>query len=103
MQIDPILELTAGPRAQAEQVAGRFEQIFAQQLVASMREGASLGESSGLFGDGPGSDTFTMWFDSLLGERLGQQGLGVAGTLLRDWERQRLIPPATTEAPHAAG
>ncbi|MBK8979975.1 MAG: hypothetical protein IPM29_29095 [Planctomycetes bacterium] len=84
----------AAVRVRAEQVAGDFEQVFVQQLVEGLRRtGDPTGAGAGPFGDGPGADTYTMWFDSLLGERVARTGhLRVADNVVAELERLGQIP-----------
>lgn len=75
--------------------AKKFEKIFAGMMVKGMRESGKIAGSEGLFGDGPGSDTYTDWFDGLMSERLASNGgLGMQAKLIREWERG--AAPATT-------
>ena len=51
-------------RAEAEDVANQFEAVFVKTLVGALRSTASVGgEEGGMFGDGPGADTYAGWFD----------------------------------------
>ena len=71
-------------------VAREFESLFASMLVKEMRN--SLSE--GLFGDGPGADTYAGWFDQHVGRQLADAGaLDLAGML-----RAGLPEEATAEA-----
>jgi Rod binding domain-containing protein len=82
-------------RERAEAVASRFEQLFVQHFVSGLRKTTAIGESEGLFGNGPGSDTYTQWFDEHFASHvMNNGGLGVRDVLLRDWERIGQIPPA---------
>ena len=52
----------------------------------------------GMFGDGPGSDTYTQWFDNNLAEYLSDNGqFGIADTLMKEFERWNQIPAEQTE------
>lgn len=85
----------AAARSRAEQVAGQFEEIFVQQFVAGLRSTVAIGEDKGLFGDGPGADTYTRWFDENFAEHVIRNGgVGVRDILLSDWERIGQIPTA---------
>lgn len=86
---------TVGSRAEAEAVAGEFEQILIQQMVTGLRKTTSLdGEDGGLFGKGAGTDTYNDWFDAHLSQHLmSSGGIGVRETLLRDWERLGQVAP----------
>jgi Rod binding domain-containing protein len=67
--------LDAVDAGKAEQAAQAFEKLFASMLVREL----SRGLSEGFFGDGPGADTFTGWFEEHLGAALSAgRGLGVA-------------------------
>jgi Rod binding domain-containing protein len=86
-------------RARAADVAGQFEQIFAQTMVSALRDETGFAGGEPMFGSGPGADTYSMWFDTLMAERVTQSnGIGLADALLRDWERLGQIPPATKES-----
>ena len=92
VEADPRRALQA--RSRGLEVAGTFEQVFVQQMVEGLRRtGDPTGTGDGPFGDGPGSDTYTMWFDRLLGERIAGTGeLDIAGTVVRELERLEQIP-----------
>ena len=61
-----------------EFAAQEMERLFAQMLVKELRSGLT----SGVFGDGPGADTYSAWFDEHLGNELADSGvLGLAGRL----------------------
>lgn len=80
------------PRQRAERVARRFEEVFVREFVAKMRETIPTGSEEGLFGSGPGSDIYTQWFDTLMAHQLATGGgVGVAETLIADWERSGLL------------
>lgn len=82
-------------RSRAEQVAAQFEEIFVQQFVAGLRSTVAIGDDKGLFGDGPGADTYTRWFDeNFAAHVIRNGGVGVRDILLADWERIGQIPPA---------
>ena len=74
--------------AELVDAAAKFERIFAQMMVKGMRESGKVAGGQGLFGEGPGSDTYTDWFDGLMSDRLvSNQGLGMQKTLIKEWER----------------
>jgi Rod binding domain-containing protein len=80
-------------RAKAERAAAQFEQLFVRSMVGSLRATASLGEGGGMFGSGPGSDTFGDWFDQNLAEQIARgANVGIAQALLADLERHGEIP-----------
>ena len=85
------LEVVGRPdrHAQIAEAARKFEMMFAQMLVKSMRETAQIGGGQGMFGEGPGSDTYADWFDGLMAEQIGGSGgLGLQKVLLREWDRE---------------
>ena len=85
-------------RVEALQTAHQFEQIFVQMMLAGMRKTSEMAGGEGLFGDGPGNDTYTQWFDNHLAEYLSDNGhLGIADTLMKEFERWNQIPPEPTE------
>lgn len=95
---DSLRALTLGPakdrHAEIAGAAQQFEQIFAQMLISNMRQTASFGGGEGLFGDGPGADTYTQWFDTLMSEHLGGAGgIGLRKKLIEEWDRPNLVPP----------
>ena len=87
---------TQKERAHAEQVAQQFETMFVRTLVSSLRQTGSVGgEGGGMFGSGPGADTYADWFDQNLAEKVGAAGhLGIKETLLADFERNGELPRA---------
>ena len=94
------LQLEPGKDARAEALgtAQQFEQIFVQQMLAGMRKTAQMAGDEGLFGGGPGGDTYTQWFDNHLSEHLTRNGgLGIADKLMGDLERWGQIPQAAAE------
>lgn len=79
---------------EARDVADQFERLFVQQMVAKMRESASLGQEGGMFGNGPGAGTYTDMFDGNLAEHLTRSGgVGIADVILRDLVRLHQLPP----------
>jgi Rod binding domain-containing protein len=89
-------------RAKAEQTAGQFEQLFVRSMVSSLRASATLGEG-GMFGSGPGSDTFGDWFDQNLAEQISTTAhVGIKEQLLADLERHHEIPRDLAAKAHAA-
>ena len=72
----------------ATEVANKFEALFVQQMVQSFRKTSLDGEDGGLFGSGPGSDTYGQWFDNHMATHMtSSRGLGVAKTVLQDMVR----------------
>jgi Rod binding domain-containing protein len=75
-------------RQRAESTAKQFEQMFVRTLVGSLRQTASVGGEGGMFGSGPGADTFADWFDQNLAEQVSRTAdVGIASQLLGDLER----------------
>lgn len=93
-------------RARAAQTAAQFEQIFVRTMVQSLRSTSSIGEGGGMFGDGPGADTFGDWFDANLTEQISRTSrIGIEEALLADLERHGQIPKdldARTQAARSA-
>lgn len=81
-------------RAKAQDAADQFEQMFVRTLVSSLRSTASLGgDEGGMFGKGPGSETYGDWFDQNLAEQIGRDSdVGIASSVMRDWERHEQLP-----------
>lgn len=81
-------------RAEALRVARQFEEVLVQTLVHSLRQSAQLGgEGGGMFGTGPGADTYAEWFDQHLAGNLTEHGgIGIADVLMREFERWGQIP-----------
>jgi Rod binding domain-containing protein len=86
-------------RAKAEKTAAQFEQLFVRSMVSSLRSTASLGgDDSGMFGSGPGADTFGDWFDQNLAEQISRNAkVGISEQLLVDLERNHEIPAHAAE------
>jgi Rod binding domain-containing protein len=83
-----------GKRERAEEVARSFEQIFVRQMVKGMRDSVGVAGGEGMFGKGPGSGTYADWFDKHFSRHLiTNGGIGLADTMLRNWERQGWIEP----------
>lgn len=76
-------------RQHAEKVAGQFEDIFVQSMISSLRQSGSIGgDGGGMFGDGPGADTYAQWFDQNLSEQLSKSSeIGIKHSLMKDFER----------------
>ena len=95
-------------REKALEVAQQFEEVFVRSLISTMRQSSSLGgEESGMFGSGPGADTYSDWFDQHMSENLMRDGgIGVSDVLMREFERHKQIPaapPASTVPGHLPG
>lgn len=85
-------------RAAAEKVAHDFEQLFVRQLVSTMRSSASVGGDGGMFGDGPGADTYADWFDQNVSEQVSRGGrVGIAEAILADMKRHKELPADAAE------
>ena len=81
------------PRAKAAEVAGKFEEIFARQMVETFRKASVDGEGGGMFGDAPGSSTYSSWFDEHMAHHLSSNGrIGISDTLMSYFERIKAIP-----------
>lgn len=94
IQVQKPTALTPGQeqRQKALKVATQFEEIFARQMVANLRNAAD-GDENGMFGKGVGSSTYASWFDNHLAHHVSNGGkLGVADTLMRSFERAHQIP-----------
>lgn len=80
-------------RGKAEKVAGQFEAVFVKTFVSAMRQTAALGgEEGGMFGKGPGADTYASWFDDNVSTELARTGgIGIASALLTEMERDGKI------------
>ena len=92
------IEPQTDTRVEALQTAQQFEQIFVQMMLAGLRKTSEMAGDEGLFGDGPGNDTYTQWFDNHLAEYLSNNGhLGIADTLMKEFDRWHQIPPEQPE------
>lgn len=91
MSMDPLTK-DQKARAHAEKTAEQFETIFVRSMVQSLRQSATCGGEGGLFGSGPGSDTYADWFDQNLSEQLGKTSeVGIKRALMADFERAGAI------------
>ena len=88
MSLNPKSSAEKG-RAKAEKVADQFEAVFVKTFVSAMRQTAALGgEEGGMFGKGPGSDTYASWFDDNVSAELARTGgIGISKALLGEMER----------------
>lgn len=85
-------------RAEAEKAAGGLEAIFLQMLIKDMRKNASAMGGDGFFGKGVGSGSQEDLFDSMLAQRISETGhLGLADSVLKNWEESGKIPPEAKE------
>ena len=77
----------------AKKVADQFEAVFVKTFVSSMRQTAALGgEEGGMFGSGPGADTYASWFDDNVSNELARTGgIGIAKALLEEMKREGKI------------
>lgn len=91
-------------REEATKVATDFEQLFVRQLVSTMRSAASIGGDGGMFGSGPGADTYSDWFDQNLATQVSRGSrLGIAEAILGDMQRHGEIAPEPPSKPLAKG
>ncbi len=98
MKLHPVDAATA-KKQHAQSVADQFETVFVRTMVSSLRQTAAVGEE-GMFGAGPGSDTYSDWFDQNLAEQVSHNGhVGIADQLMRDFARYGAIPKAPPKAP----
>lgn len=76
--------------AQAVKVAHQFEDMMVRTFVSAMRETTKIDDDSpGMFGSGPGADTYADWFDERLSDQISRTGhIGVADVLVREMEQQ---------------
>jgi Rod binding domain-containing protein len=75
-------------RQHAEKVAEQFEDIFVQTMVSSLRQSGTCGGEGGMFGSGPGADTYAQWFDQNLSEQLSKStDIGIKSSLMQSFER----------------
>jgi Rod binding domain-containing protein len=106
--MDPLaletMTMRPGDRVHAERqrvgkVAQQFEDVFVRTLVSSLRQTGSVGgDDGGMFGSGPGADTYADWFDQNLAEKIGEAGhIGIKEQLMRDFERNGEVPKATVD------
>ena len=90
-------------RAKAIDVVHQFEAFFAREMVKTLRDTAKVGEEGGLMGSGIGSDTYAEWFDTKMAEHVTKTShLGIADTMMRDFERWGQIPTAEAAQAEAA-
>lgn len=78
----------------AEKTAGEFEAMFVRQLVGSLRQtaGGLGGDDGGMFGSGPGADTYADWFDQNVADSVcADRGIGIKERILTDMERWHQI------------
>ena len=83
-------------RQDAQKVATQFEELFVGMMVQDLRKTAQFGgDEDGLFGGGPGSDTYAEWFDQNLAQDISKNGrVGIADVLMKEFERAQQIPMA---------
>jgi len=96
MSLRPV-DAASKTRQHAEKVADQFETIFVRSMVQSMRLSATYGGESGMFGTGPGADTYSDWFDQNVAEHVcASSQVGITQQLMSDFERSgeiaRLAP-----------
>lgn len=90
-------------RQHAEKVAGQFEDIFVQSMISSLRQSSSIGtEGGGMFGEGPGADTYAQWFDQNLSEQISKSSdIGIKHALMQDFERRGELKDKATTVKHS--
>jgi Rod binding domain-containing protein len=97
-------------RQHAEKVASQFEEVFVRTMVGSLRQTSSIGgDGGGMFGAGPGADTYGDWFDQNLAEQISRTShIGIREQLLADFEhngelahRQKAVAAAAQKAVEA--
>jgi Rod binding domain-containing protein len=83
-------------RQDAQQVATQFEELFVGMMVQDLRKTAQFGgDEDGLFGSGPGADTYADWFDQNLAQDISKNGrVGITDVLMKEFERAQQIPKA---------
>ena len=91
----------AAARDKAQRTARQFEELFVRSMISTMRQTAGTGEEGGgLFGSGPGSDTYTDWFDQHLASHMSAScRIGIADAIMREFERNHQIPELPPAAP----
>jgi flagellar protein FlgJ len=90
-------------RAEAEKTFAQFEAIFVRTMVQSLRQSGTCGGEGGMFGSGPGADTYADWFDQNLSEQLGRTtDIGIKKALLADYDRATAIDKGEKPAVKAA-
>lgn len=98
LKMHAALEPQVDLRKEARTVASQFEAIFVQSMVAGMRETADMGVGDGMFGKGPGADTYNHWFDSYMASFLAENGsIGLSDTLMAEFERLGQVPKSEQE------
>ncbi|MCK5945548.1 MAG: rod-binding protein [Planctomycetes bacterium] len=99
MSLQPRDASQAG-RERAEKVANQFEAVFVKTLVGALRSTSSIGgEGGGMFGSGPGAETYAGWFDQNVADQLAKSGgIGIASALLTDMERHGELQPDSEAA-----
>lgn len=69
-------------RGELEATAKKLEAVFMSMLAKQLRETMS---EDGLFGDGPGAEIYSGFFDQIMGEKLSDRGgVGIAELIVRD-------------------
>lgn len=83
-------KVTDKVREHAEKTASEFEAMFVRQLVGSLRQtaGGLGGDDGGMFGSGPGADTYADWFDQNVSDSIcADRGIGVKDIIMADLQR----------------
>jgi len=92
MSLNPKSDATKS-REKAQKTADQFEAVFVKTFVSAMRETAALGgDEGGMFGSGPGADTYASWFDDNVSSELARTGgIGIAKALMTEMERDGTV------------
>ncbi len=103
MSMHPVDKATKD-RQHAEKVAGQFEAIFVKSMVSSLRQTGACGSEGGMFGDGPGAETYADWFDENFADQLGKTdrngkgGIGIRTALMAEFERSHEVQKQPKQA-----
>ncbi len=85
----------AGAQGKTGEAAESFQSVLATMLIKEMRR--SLPE--GMFGKGPGAETYEGWFDEQVGQSMAKcNALGMDDMLREQIERARLQVQEASEA-----
>jgi len=88
------------PTAEPDPVATAhdFETLLVQQMVAGMRNTADLMGEGGMFGDGPGAETYGEWFDKQLASQVtASSEMGVVDAVMADLARWKQVPSGSLQ------
>ncbi len=91
------LETAIAKRNEAQDVASMFEQIFVKKMVENFRKSNVPGQEGGMFGDGPGADTYAQWFDDHMATHLSDNGdIGISSMLMKQFTKLGEIQSQST-------